>query len=364
VRPAILAAITLQSRGGGVASVSRLLWRVFRDQFPDSCRLITLLDDGPADASLDSTKAMRLRFGARLAKEQLLGDDPFVLYSHLSLAQVQAYLPTALRRPYGIFLHGIEAWRPMLPMRRTAVENAALLIANSDYTAARIAEAHPWIGPIAACPLALCAPEPDGASSEAVSAIHGPHVVLVVARMSSNERYKGHDQLLDAWPAVRAHIGDAQLVFAGSGDDVPRLRAKTVSLGIAPSVTFTGFVADADLNALYGRAAVFAMPSRDEGFGLVYLEAMSHALPCIGSTHDAARETIVDGVTGILVPQHDVSRLAAAIVRLLADEQTRREMGRRGHDRLQQRFTYPMFRDRLIALLTTRVNVESPALQG
>jgi phosphatidylinositol alpha-1,6-mannosyltransferase len=349
-----LAAITLDPRGGGVAAVSRLLWRVFRDEWGENCRLVTLLDDGEATASLDSSKPMRLRFGARLVRAQMIGASDWILYSHLSLAQVQTYIPAPFQRPYGIFLHGIEAWRRLSRSQRRVLEGANLLIANSKYTARRVKEAHPWIGPIAPCPLAL---GPDQLTSDSAAEVDrasgelGPHAVLVVARLSSEERYKGHDQLLEAWPAVQARIPDARLVFAGAGDDVARLRAKAANLRIAANVVFTGFVADDVLTSLYRTAALFAMPSRDEGFGLVYLEAMSHELPCIGSTHDAARETIEDGVSGFLVPQDDRQLLADRIVRLLSDDDLRRRMGRHGSRRARESFGYPAFRARLTSLI-------------
>jgi len=95
------------------------------------------------------------------------------------------------------------------------------------------------------------------------------------------------------------------------------------------------------------------MPSRDEGFGLVYLEAMSYDLPCIGSTHDAASETIEDGSSGFLVPQDDLRLLADRIVHLLANDDLRRQMGRRGGRRVRDTFSYPAFRDRLTSLLAS-----------
>ena len=78
----------------------------------------------------------------------------------------------------------------------------------------------------------------------------------------------------------------------------------------ANAVVFTGYVERATLSAMYDDAAVFAMPSRGEGFGLVYLEAMAHRRACIGSVHDAAGDEIVEGVTGYLVDQRDTAMLA------------------------------------------------------
>jgi len=78
---------------------------------------------------------------------------------------------------------------------------------------------------------------------------------------------------------------------------------------------------------------------------------MSHRLPCIASTHDAASEIVQDGVTGFLVDQADTAMLADRIVRLLNDPSTRREMGQRGYQRLHAEFTYARFASRLVGLL-------------
>src|SRR6185295_10830176 len=80
------------------------------------------------------------------------------------------------------------------------------------------------------------------------------------------------------------------------------------------------------LSALYRDAALFVMPSRDEGFGLVYLEAMSAGLPCIGCP-GAAAEIVAHNRTGMLVPYGDVAAVRDACVRLFADEQARGRLG-------------------------------------
>jgi phosphatidylinositol alpha-1,6-mannosyltransferase len=345
-----LAAITLDSKGGGVATVSRLLWQVFRDRWQDNCRLFTLVDGtGGEVRSLESSTVARFGFGTELARAQALRQCPWVFYSHLHVARVQQFVPSPMRRPYAIFLHGIEAWRNLPPGMRRVLDGAALRVANSHFTARRVAEAHPEVGPIAVCPLALPA---DGTRSvgslTADDSGIGPHAVILVARMISAERYKGHDELLEAWPAVVARVPDAQLVFVGSGDDADRLSAKAATLGVGSAVTLTGFVSTERLRALYTRAAMFAMPSRGEGFGLVYLEAMSYGLPCIGSIHDAAGEIIDDGMTGVLVDQTDTRELSDSIVQLLQDEGMRRRMGAEGQRRLEREFSYEQFSRRLL----------------
>jgi phosphatidylinositol alpha-1,6-mannosyltransferase len=114
---------------------------------------------------------------------------------------------------------------------------------------------------------------------------------------------------------------------------------------------FVGFVSPQVREALYEHAALFALPSRGEGFGLVYLEAMSHRRACVGSVHDAARDVIVDGRTGRLVDQDDLDVMADTIASLLIDQDKRRLMGEEGYRRLQEQFTFESFARRVGALL-------------
>ena len=348
-----LACITLEGQGGGIAAASRMLWRALRDEWGSECRLVELIDPAMARQSLDSGFTARAGFGLRMLAEQLPGRSSWVLFSHISLAKALAAVPRPARRPYAVFLYGIEAWKPLSAIERSILRGAELRIAISRFTAERAAALNPDIGPIAVCPLAL--PELESAPVSAPD-VHplAPHSVLMVGRTLSAERYKGHDQLIDAWPAVLAQVPDARLVLAGNGDDLPRLKARTAAMNLQTSIAFPGFVTPETLSAFYRTAEVFAMPSRGEGLGLVYLEAMANRLPCVGSIHDAAREAIDDGVTGFLVDQGNPSDLAARIVQLLRDADLRRRMGALGYLRYQNQFTYERFKTRLLGLLQTR----------
>lgn len=354
--PGLFAAITLEVKGGGVAVAAQLMWRVLQEDWGAPCQLVMLIDEDATGAEFQATTLARVKFGARVAAAQALGRADWIFYSHLSLAQVQEFLPAAVRRPYVVFLHGIEAWRPLSPACRRALGGASLVVANSTYTARRVASAHPWIGPIAVCHLALppLSEFPAATPDQRQSDLQSP-IVLVVGRMSSDERYKGHDQLLEAWTRVRAAQPGARLVFVGGGDDLERLQAKARALQHGASVVFTGFIPSEKLAALYREAMVFAMPSRNEGFGLVYLEAMAHSLPCIASIHDAAGDVIDDGVTGFLVDQGNTTVLADRIGQLLSDSDLRCRLGANGHRRLQEHFTYDIFRRRLGSLLLQSV---------
>ncbi len=360
MRGPAVAAITLHPAGGGVAAVARLVWDAMQARWKSGATLVTLVPGGQP-TSLETSTPARLAFGARIAALQATGRCRWTFYTHVSLAQVQRFVPGP-RRPYVVFLHGIEAWRPLTPAAARVLAGATLRVANSRYTAARVRECHPDVGAIAVCPLAV-PPAADqlAARSATGSEDMAPQTVVIVARMSAAERYKGHDALLAAWPAVLARRPDAQLMVVGTGDDEVRLRTKARALGLGSRVVFTGFVSDTERDAIYRRAALFAMPSRGEGFGLAYLEAMSHGLPCIGSIHDAAGEVIEDGVTGYLVNQDDTGALAARVVQLLTDEGGRRAMGEAGRRRLEERFSAARFARALTDLVVEGVGTDTGA---
>jgi phosphatidylinositol alpha-1,6-mannosyltransferase len=348
VRAPLLAAITLHQSGGGIALVSSLLRRALVERWQSDTYLVTMFDHENHPATF-SEKA---RFAMSVRRRQVLDQTDWVLFSHFALARVQQFVPSSYRRPYGVFVHGIEVWNDLTAREKQLLARADIRLANSRYTADRVMGRHPDLGVVVPCPLAL--PPADrfhGPESVSPPRQFGPHAVLVVGRMLRSERYKGHDQLIDAWPAIVARVPDATLVIVGTGDDVGRLRAKARCGSVPSQIAFTGFVSTGELDALYQAAAIFALPSRGEGFGLVYLEAMAHRLPCIGSIHDAAGDVIVDGITGCLVDQDDGGALAEAISALLLNESRRKTMGAAGFKRVSEEFTYDRFSQRLHTLL-------------
>ena len=345
----LLATATLSRSGDGIAYEARLVHRAMSDLAGSEARVIEPGASGAEPVALGA----RMQFFAKLVRLQSLRRVNWVVFTHVGIARSQLRVPRQFRRPYAIFVNGIEAWSATLDSaRRAALQSARVRIAISPHTARRVAAAHPGLPPIDTCLLALL---PDDETPDRVPADvrvdYGPHAVVIVGRMSSTERYKGHDQLLLAWPRVLAEVPDASLVMVGRGDDVDRLRTKAAALGIGRSVQFAGFLSDAALRAVMRHAAVFAMPSRGEGLGLVYLQAMRLGLPCLGSRDDAAADVIVDGETGLLVPRQDPDAIAGAITRLLTDEAMRRRMGEAGNRRFEQTFSYPRFRARLAGIL-------------
>jgi phosphatidylinositol alpha-1,6-mannosyltransferase len=345
-----LAVITRKQGGDGVAFAGLLLERALSKI---TCAPLNILELAPAVTG-HPTGVEQMRFALSLALTQLLERSGWWMFNHVGIARAQNRVPRLVRRPYAVLLCGIEAWDPALSSdRKRTLRNAALRLAISEYTASRVTATHPDIGPIIACPLALLPDAPLSTSLEhALLDRIRESSVLIVGRMSSAERYKGHDELLDCWSTVLAQVPNAQLVIAGQGDDLTRLRDKAASLGVADSVLFLGFVPDGTLASLRERVALFALPSRGEGFGLVYLEAMRAGLPCVGGLHDAAADVIANGETGVLVEPKDGRALSSAIVTLLRSPDLRARFGSAGKARFEREFTFDRYCERLAPILS------------
>ena len=331
----------------GIAYVGLLLERALTELSPGT-RTITVFPD--VDGGSDPTLLQRGLFKTRLVRGSRRSD--LVLFNHLGVATAEVTLPSRLRRPFAVFLHGREAWAADIePARKRALVEAKLLIANSELTAQRVHEAHPEAPMPHACPLSLLPGPPSGAVDGALVTSITPRTIVIAGRMNDNERHKGHEDLLDAWPTVLARRPDARLAVVGRGNDLKRLEAKTAALGLAGSVRFAGFVTDATLDAMLVRAGGFALPSKGEASALGYLRAMRAGVPCIGGADDAGHEVIVDGVTGMLVPTADRDALALAVIDLLGDSERRKRMGEAGLARFEERFRFEKFVERLGTIL-------------
>lgn len=265
---------------------------------------------------------------ATVAAGVLRGRD-LVLYEHVDLAAAQLLLPTRQRPTYAVFLHGTEVWRPLGRLRREALRRAWRLVANSEWTISKAKEANPWLGDVRCALLGL----PESIRIRDRSRPRPP-VAVMVGRMHPLERYKGHDQVLEAWPAIRRAVRNAKLVIAGEGADRARLEEKARSMDLS-GVEFAGWISNEARDALLGSARVLLFPSRREGFGLVTLEAGAAETPILG-LRGTVLEEVFPGERGVALAHSSAPEaLAAAAIPLLSNEERARDVGRQARARVE-----------------------------
>jgi phosphatidylinositol alpha-1,6-mannosyltransferase len=272
-----------------------------------------------------------------------------VLAAHPNLAPiVRAMHVLAPRMKSIVCTHGVEVWEPLSSMRRRSLRAASLVLAPSRATADFVASLQnvpsktirvlPWgLDPDFDLKIA------NDKAAKPPENFPAGRVILTVGRWLANERYKGMDTLIQALPRLLLSWPDLQLALVGSGDDREWLEQIAKKSGVGRHVHFLTNVSQSELSACYAAAEIFALPSRGEGFGFVYLEAMARAKPVIGGAHGGAPEVIQDGVTGYLVQHGDPTQLATSLETLLANPDHAREMGKRGRERLEKDFRFPVF---------------------
>lgn len=278
----------------------------------------------------------------------------FAFLGHVNLAPLGLLLRLANRSArYWVATHGVEVWERAAWIRRVALRRATGIVSVSHFTAERMTTAQRLHArKVSVFPVAV---DPRFENLQSIAAparlaSDGP-VILSVARLISSEPGKGIDQVIEAMPAVLRVVPDAMYVVVGDGDDRPRLEQLARDRNVSARVLFLGEVSPQDLQKYYAAAHVFALPSRQEGLGIVFLEAMAFAKPVITGNHGGTAELVREGVNGFLVEHGDVALLAEHLVRLLRDPQLARKMGEEGRRWVTQHHSFDCFRDALSAIL-------------
>ena len=191
---------------------------------------------------------------------------------------------------------------------------------------------------------------------------NGPPTIVSVSRLE--DRYKGHDVMLESMSDVRGQVPGVRWIVIGDGWLRPELEQRAAELGVRDMVEFRGQVSEEERDEALGEADVFAMPSRmppndtgGEGFGIVYLEAAVHGVPSVAGNRGGAVDAVVDEKTGLLVDAANPGAVAQGLTRLLTDDGLRRRLGEAARVRAQE-FAWPNIASRVEELMCTLVEEE------
>jgi asparagine synthase (glutamine-hydrolysing) len=256
----------------------------------------------------------KARLTARVWWEALLHRPDELVCGHINFAPL-AWALRWLGIRMSLVAHGIDVWAP--PRRlRAAARGMDRVLAVSRYTAARM---NMW-----GVERARLNVLPDTVDGEAFRPVADGHadgrapVLLTVARLDAAERSKGVDQVIGVLPALRERFPGIRYAVAGTGNDIERLLQLATAGGVADAVQFLGAVTDEELPALLSRSDLFVMPSRKEGFGIVFIEALACGTPVIGCGLEGSSDALLDGRVGTLIDTDAPGQLQAAIVAALS----------------------------------------------
>lgn len=274
---------------------------------------------------------------------------------HLSLLRLAMFLR---RKPATItvYLHGIEAWKKHSWLTRAFVRRVDLFLSNSDFTWTKFVEFCPEAARTAHRTVALGIDVPFSGIVPAPDAV----AVLMIGRMLRSENYKGHREMIHAWPEVLRRVPEAELWIAGEGDLRPDLESLCTQLGVQHKVRFWGLVSEEEKQRLLMRCRCVALPSKGEGFGIVYLEAMRLGRPCLVSRFDAGQEVVTPPNAGLAADVSDSAELTNAVCELLAsDTDTWAKWSENARCRYESKYTAAHFKERLASALEVISNHDS-----
>jgi phosphatidylinositol alpha-1,6-mannosyltransferase len=259
-------------------------------------------------------------------------------------------LPFFRTRPKNVvlFLHGIEIWKQQDWLTRRLLKRVDLFLTNSDYTWQRFLTHSPELAGACHQTVWLGMDAPLTADPESPDAVPK---AMMLSRLSQTENYKGHRELICAWSLVVKRIPTAQLLIAGDGDLRTELEQLVEKNNLTASVRFLGRISEGEKQQLLKSSRCLLMPSRAEGFGLVYLEAMRLGRPCLVSTIDAGREVVNPPEAGLAANPDDEAELADSICRLLSEGPEWRRWSEQARRRYEENFTAKHFQERLLAAL-------------
>lgn len=151
---------------------------------------------------------------------------------------------------------------------------------------------------------------------------------------------KGHAVVIKALPELVREFPDLEYRIVGDGSERQALEALTLELGLSEHVTFLGSLPHHEAMREMAQCDVFILPSWKEAFGVVYLEAMAHGKPIIGTSGEGIAEILDQEDVGIAVPPKDVDAIAKGIRELFRHPNQAQEMGARGKELVTRKFTW------------------------
>jgi glycosyltransferase involved in cell wall biosynthesis len=250
----------------------------------------------------------------------------------------------------------VEVWEPLSFFRRVALRRAQRVMAVSAYTANAMVKAQK-VRPENVF-VVYPALDPDFTQEPRDKAsLPFPtrgRMLLTVGRLISSEPGKGIELVIKALPELTKIAPDIFYVIVGEGDLQPRLEELARENSVSDRVVFSGAGGLEQLKGYYSRADIYVMPSRQEGFGIVFLEAMIFGKPVIAGAYGGSPEIVQDGMTGFTVMPGDLEALTARLIRLLQDEALRTKMGVAGRQRVSQDFSFERFEEGLTKILDAR----------
>ncbi|MDZ8138392.1 MAG: glycosyltransferase family 4 protein [Nostoc sp. DedQUE04] len=324
---------------GGIQVYSKFLLKALQDIYPEADYDVFLKYDKYSLKQPDKLQFLSstifhyfgdlpkllqpILFATKIIILAIIQHPVIVISTHVNYAIVCYIVKFFTGTPYWVVAHGLEVWDIENKATKFALEKADKIISVSNYTRQRLLQ-----DTNIDSEKIVILPNTFDASKFPINSkptyllkrynlTDEQPVILTVTRLGSTAKYKGYDQILHALVKVRSHLPNVHFILAGKGDDIPRIKALVTNLNLQDCVTIAGFVPEQELCDHYNLCDVFALPSKGEGFGIVFLEALACGKPVLAGNQDGSIDPLAEGKLGCLVDPDNVEEIADNLIQIL-----------------------------------------------
>ncbi len=277
-----------------------------------------------------------------------------IVLSHINLLPV-GWMIKKLRPSAQLILlaHGIEIWYPIAKRKKRMLQSCDSIVCVSNHTKQQVVRVH-GIAPGKCTILNNCLDPLLPVPSVQQKNIHllkkyglAPTDIIAMSltRISSKERYKGYEKVIEAIASLSKQYKGIKYLIAGKYDAVEKKYLDTIikDLGAEDTVIMPGFIANEELEDHFAISDMYVMPSRKEGFGIVFIEAMYYGLPVIAGNLDGSSDAVLDGELGQLVNPDNVRDISLAIANIIENKKLYMPLKKL----LMQHFSYEAYKHKL-----------------
>lgn len=294
-----------------------------------------------------------------------------VILSHINLLLIGWLIKKGSPHTRLILLaHGIEIWYPLGSRKKKMLQQCDSIFAVSSFTKNKIIEQHGL--PEDKCVVLNNCIDPflplpsRHKKNEALLYKYGftkkDKIVLTLTRLSSKERYKGYDNVIRAVAGLIKTYPDIKYLIAGGYDTMEKAFVDNLiqQSGIQQNVLLPGYIKEEELEDHFALSDMYVMPSRKEGFGIIFIEAMYYGLPVIAGNTDGSADALLNGALGQLVNPDGVKEIASAITNVLEN----RNAAIPCRDLLMRHFSYEVYKSNLGKVIGKKVLPETSYLNS
>jgi glycosyltransferase involved in cell wall biosynthesis len=355
------------SATGGIEKVCRIAGKALYEideESTDTTVKIFSLYDAPAEvntnyfpsAIFSGFSKQRYPFLRSAIKQG--GSSRMVILSHINLLIVGYFIKLISPKTKLVLIaHGIEVWNELPWWKKTMLLKCDKVLPVSEFTKNKMLQLYRLpekkftvlnnsLDPFLSPPLN----QPKNVQLLNRYGINiNDNVLMTLTRMSSTERYKGYDEVMQAVHDMKEKYPTTKYLLVGKYDAIEKQRLDELisRLCLKDQIILTGFIPDEELAAHYALADLYIMPSQKEGFGIVFIEAMFYGKPVIAGNLDGSADALDNGNLGILVNPDDSREITAAIIKVMENKNGFIP----NRQQVMDKFSYPVYKEKLRKIL-------------